>query len=218
MIKKSSYFSSPKPDTELWKYLDFTKFVSLLETNSLYFARADKMLDPYEGTYPLADYQQARKQVFLNCWHQNDFESAAMWELYAQRGEGMAIKSTYAKLEKSLLSYDKQDLHLGEINYIDFATIKESCSDPLEAFAYKRKSFEHEKEVRAVIKCIDQSHCRHKGIFVPINMNELVDEVYIAPYSEDWIRDLAEAMVSKYKLNIPVLKSKLYDDPNSLNI
>jgi hypothetical protein len=218
MFHKSPYFKEPLPQTSLWKFLDFTKFASLLETNSLYFARADKMLDPYEGSYPLTDHHQARQQVFLNCWHQNDFESAAMWELYAQRGEGMAIRSTFSKLKQALSANEDHELHLGEVKYIDFSTIKKPSTDPIAAFAYKRKSFEHEKEVRAVIKCSDQSRCRHKGLFVPVHISELIDEIYIAPYSEDWIRDLAEAMVKKYNLDIPIIKSGLYDQPRRLNV
>ena len=217
-MAKLSYFKTPYPETQLWKYLDFAKFISLLETNSLYFARADKMLDPYEGSYPLANHHRARQQVFLNCWHQNEFESAAMWELYSQRGEGMAILSTFGKLQKCLAANRDYELHLGEVKYIDFSIVKEPSTDPIEAFAYKRKSFEHEKEVRAVIKCTDQSRCRHKGLFLPVQINELIDRIYIAPYSENWIRDLAVAIVAKYDLKIPVIKSGLYDEPRTLNV
>src|SRR3989339_188212 len=36
---------------KIWKYLDFTKFVSLLETDSLYFAKANTMIDRHEGIF-----------------------------------------------------------------------------------------------------------------------------------------------------------------------
>ena len=39
-------------DAILWKYLDFTKFVSLLDKSALHFARTDKLSDPYEGFFP----------------------------------------------------------------------------------------------------------------------------------------------------------------------
>ena len=43
-----------KPEDEnvaIWRYLDFTKFVSLLDRRALFFVRADKIaeLDPFEG-------------------------------------------------------------------------------------------------------------------------------------------------------------------------
>jgi len=40
-------------DQKLWRYMDFTKFMSLLETKSLWFNRSDRFDDPFEGTYPL---------------------------------------------------------------------------------------------------------------------------------------------------------------------
>ena len=47
-------FHNPPPaDTILWRYMDFTKFVSLLEKRSLFFARADKLGDPFEGATPI---------------------------------------------------------------------------------------------------------------------------------------------------------------------
>ena len=37
---------------KLWRYLDFEKFESLLKTKSLFFCRADKFSDPFEGSIP----------------------------------------------------------------------------------------------------------------------------------------------------------------------
>ncbi len=36
----------------VWRYLDFDKFQSLLDTKSLFFCRADKFSDPFEGSIP----------------------------------------------------------------------------------------------------------------------------------------------------------------------
>ncbi len=51
MYQEHQSFTSPDDqDAKIWKYLDFTKFISMLETDSLYFARADKRTPrtPYE--------------------------------------------------------------------------------------------------------------------------------------------------------------------------
>ena len=39
----------PPIETKLWRYMDFAKFVSLLESRALFFVRADKLDDPFEG-------------------------------------------------------------------------------------------------------------------------------------------------------------------------
>ena len=97
-------------NVKIWRYIDFTKFVSLLDTKALFFTRADMLGDPYEGStsyfnkanWPIiykdkilieslhsATSHNAwkRQWTFVNCWHMNEIESAAMWKLYAQTNE-----------------------------------------------------------------------------------------------------------------------------------
>lgn len=46
-------FIQPKDGSiKIWRYIDFTKLVSMLSTQSLYFTRSDKLGDPFEGSYP----------------------------------------------------------------------------------------------------------------------------------------------------------------------
>ncbi len=55
MYKEDSMFESPGNDNiKVWRYIDFTKFVSLLSKNSLYFRRLDLFedKDPFEGSLP----------------------------------------------------------------------------------------------------------------------------------------------------------------------
>lgn len=41
----------PPIDAQLWRYMNFAKFVSMLETRQLFFTRADKLDDPFEGAW-----------------------------------------------------------------------------------------------------------------------------------------------------------------------
>jgi hypothetical protein len=43
------------PALMLWRYMDFAKFVALLEQKALHFARADKLGDPFEGATGIQD-------------------------------------------------------------------------------------------------------------------------------------------------------------------
>lgn len=56
-------FDTPAPDTEIWRYMDLPKFVSLLEKSALFFSRADKIGDPYEGSLTAPTLQGLRAQV-----------------------------------------------------------------------------------------------------------------------------------------------------------
>lgn len=52
-------------EATVWRYLDFDKFKSLLENQSLFFCRADKFSDPFEGSIPRLEAEY-RIQTYKN--------------------------------------------------------------------------------------------------------------------------------------------------------
>lgn len=144
MYKKLDGIISPEDGATLWRYMSLEKFVNMLETKSLFFSRADKFEDPFEGFIPSAlveSYrdsikrvildenftevlikisENSRKYVMCNCWHQNEAESMAMWEKYHMRYSGVAIKTTMQDLKKSFR--DKPNVFIGEIEYSYYNT------------------------------------------------------------------------------------------------
>jgi hypothetical protein len=180
-------FDPPPGDAPLWRYMDFTKFVSLIHTRALYFARADTLGDPFEGAFTRANlafrpYWAEREglpvdffdglaesrrlmplALFVNSWHWNEVESAAMWSLYLRSGEGIAIRSTFTNLCDSLQGEDSL-VFAGQVRYTDYDSVKDVPSDSpehdstlipednaLAPFVHKRRSYEHEREVRVVV-------------------------------------------------------------------
>jgi hypothetical protein len=87
----------------------------------------------------------------LNSWHINEYESAAMWKLYLESDEGIAIQSTLGRLNKSLKD-TKETIFIGKIKYIDYEKESIPESNQYYPFLYKRKSFEYEKELRLFLK------------------------------------------------------------------
>ena len=65
MYKEHATFNPPQDDAVLWRYMDFTKFISLLESRALFFARADKLGDPFEGA-PSIKNKEFRIEAYLN--------------------------------------------------------------------------------------------------------------------------------------------------------
>jgi hypothetical protein len=145
----------------IWRYMDLAKFLWMLEHGALYFCRADLLGDPYEGYYTepevkldeKAAFAHLRKQIvaitrsmYVNCWHMNDSESAAMWKLYTSHHQSVCVRSTYELLSQVLPG----ECMLGCIKYIDYSMDLIDRSIVLNYITHKRKSFEHEKEVRAV--------------------------------------------------------------------
>ena len=142
MYKELKGIGQPEDQDTLWRYMSFEKFANILATESLFFARADKYDDKFEGYIPESikvSYQSAdiridpnifRPYVMCNCWHHGDEESMGMWDKYHLRNSGIAIKTTMRNLKDSLPKEpdepdvfidkpDEPDVFIGKIEYIN---------------------------------------------------------------------------------------------------
>lgn len=150
----------------------------------------------------------SRQHTYVNCWHKNDFESEAMWKLYCPDiKQGIAIKTTYGKLFDALNK--KRYIQIGEIQYIDYTNKLLEGDD---AFWYKRKSFEHEKEVRAIIHHY-QGLEEPMGLNIPVPINDLINSIYISPMAPQWFVEIVKDVSGKYGLSKPILQSQMTAKP-----
>jgi hypothetical protein len=229
------------PDAKIWRYMDFTKYVSLLDSQALFFCRADRIGDPFEGTLSHGTHKAwlqlieseklpadlphkifkiaraFRRWTFLNCWHIGDYESAAMWKLYAKSDEAIAVQSTYS----SLCRVVPERVHVGIVRYIDYDLDEVPSGNSMWPFLFKRKSFEHERELRAVIQepplrdsSIDLDlEPSSEGIFIPVILDGFIQATYVAPFTPDWYFELVTNVTKRFGLQAPVRRSKLQDGP-----
>ena len=173
MSQEDHLIHFPAADETLWRYMDFTKFVDLLETQSLHFARADRLGDPFEGFSLKRHYSVAfpgvedfstedraildnmmshsiRQNTFINCWHHKEYESAAMWRLYSRELDGVAIKSDYNCIVDSIPEQYMDKIRVGQVVYIDGERDTVDTEVQLIHFLAKRLEFEHENEIRLI--------------------------------------------------------------------
>jgi len=235
-------FEAPKDiNVKIWRYMDFTKFVSFLDTQALFFSRSDLLGDPYEGAtshfnktiWPIiyknklmrelmhkttSHNKWKRQWTFINCWHMNEVESAAMWKLYAQTNEAVTIQSTYSLLHSLL----PKNTYVGIVKYINYQTEWLPEGNALYPYVHKRKSFDHEQELRAVItnsptktstdgksKSFNYIPNPESGRLIPIDIPALVQNIYVAPTSPRWFRQLVKSVIAKYGLSIPISESTI---------
>ena len=163
---------------------------------------------------------------YVNCWHVNDFESAAMWRLYCSNHSGVAIKSTVGKLKKSIED-NESDIYIGKIEYIDYRTEVIPTGNSFNTIFRKRLSFAHENELRvclvqlperlegeensAVYSFLDRNP---KGIHLKCKMTELIDEVVVSPLSQAWFTETIKGVLESLVPGLNVKKSDLFDPPN----
>ncbi|WP_198407569.1 hypothetical protein [Pseudomonas syringae] len=246
-------YAVPEPSSRLWRYMDFTKYVSLLSSRGLYFTRTDCFEDIFEGAKglkkrkdgwdshyleffrsairnppekvkcELSDIdieEQAQKllrdlevggenhkrRTFVSCWHESEHESEAMWRLYSTfLANAVAVRTSYQSL---YISLDRDPLiAIGRIKYID---LKNSYAGVNDAFWRKRKSFEHEREVRALLSDYDTQDL---GKIVKCNLEILIEEVLVSPKAPDWFIHLVNDVNEKFGLKVKVSPSELNEVP-----
>lgn len=217
------------PDTIVWKYLDLSKFLDLLLSKKLFMSRSDKFEDQYEGTFSEPTYEEIKKlainnpeflnyykthreKVAISSWHINEYESFAMWQIFTQNSEGLAIQSTIGRLQKALKPEKNLKQYIGQVNYIDYKKEYIPFDDMFFPFLFKRKSFQYEREVRIISDTSDTKININDGIKINVDINQLIDKIYIHPKSENWYKNLVIQLVSKLGFDIEIEKSDLESD------
>ena len=246
-----SFRAPTNKEIRIWRYMDLAKYLALLQRRALFFTRATLLGDPFEGSstipmvvarehieknrhsdHTLAQYKdmpdgisdQISKLVkssvekyMVSCWHMNEYESAAMWRLYLSANEGVCIQSTYNRLRSCL---DKC-IFIGEVNYIDYQTEWFFQGQLFNAIVHKRKSFEHERELRAVFWELHgipeaepyKAKIERAGLWIDIDLPSLIETVHISPAAEPWLVSVIQEATAKYDLHIPVVQSALTGSP-----
>jgi hypothetical protein len=252
MYEEHPAFESPEKDSvKIWRYMDFTKFVSVLDRSALYFVRIDKFRenDPFEGSYPKSNIDlikaghgtisRARlisfgklikylsKRVAINSWHINENESAAMWKLYLKSNEGIAVQSTFGRLKKSFTDKTRV-IYIGRVKYINYERDSIDDTNIFFPLLHKRESFKHEQELRAVLGVLKQTKGKvtttsipkkfltDHQLYVPIDLNTLIENIYLAPTCPNWIYTLVTSVTKKYGLDKQVIPSNLDAKPSTL--
>jgi hypothetical protein len=245
-------YSRPDDQAWVWRFMDLSKLISIIATETLPFVRLDKFQDPYEGFPPLGNRisesdlldlpaeqrakmvadlnrntwnlaEKARQIIFVNCWSVNEHESAAMWKLYVSGSEGVAIRSNCGRL-KNALSNALQAIDIAEVKYIDYrvAGVRSAPMDMLALSMHKRKSFEHERELRVVhwdsteaMDIIRNERRTNSKKLIPIQVDRdaLIERIFVSPTSPTWFKDLVDSVMSKYGVNKQVHRSSLEDGP-----
>lgn len=249
MYKQHKIFDTPENEREIWRYMDFPKFIDILIREELYFPRADKLGDPFEGSLPQASIEKRnltfekmyrpeffkyivprkeapkalsratkslRKFYAISCWNISEEESAALWQLYCSGQGGVAIQTTVGRIKQSFET-EKRDIYIGKVKYINYVKGSIPLDNALYPFLFKRKSFEHEQELRAIVFSPDfvikggslERISYPEGCYVKIVPDILIEKVFVSPMTPKWQSGVVKSVLSKYGLEKKVHQSDL---------
>ncbi len=224
----------------LWRYYKTERFVSLMDTNSIYFASARQFEDPFEGAvavmppnFPVdprysvrevgeSAFEELRRLMKISCWHREDYESDAMWQLYAGERKGVAIRSTPDRIRSAAKpfrlkpEYGIEDLLAGNVKYIDLLKerLKVSMGD---RFWFKHKAFSWEREFRLAVsvRIAEESGVAvpEFGVQVGFDLEALIEKIYLGPsLSKDDV-EIIRAAAAKRGLTDRIRVSSMLGTP-----
>jgi hypothetical protein len=257
--EREPFIAPGNPYATIWRYLDFTKFVALLDTRELFFAPVTAFEDQFEGSYSslnidsredfwarnvggsnpermAASHAELARElphwVFASCWSLSESESAAFWGLYAPVSGGVAVRSTVQSLIECFDSPESTDgpldpLYVGKVDYLDYNKDLIPEHDLLYPFVHKRRSFEFESELRAVITHFPegedadggvtaeelQEATAPDGLTVAVDIQRLIEAVHISPTAPPWFFQLVSSVVERYECFTKVIQSSLSEEP-----
>ena len=261
MYEVHADFPSPPDTARLWRYMDLSRFLCLLHRRALYFCRRDELHDPWEGALSAGVVGQIRSvvgedglsgvaglyglvaaQAVLNCWHENDCESVAMWRLYTSGNDGVAMYTTFARL-KEALSGSIYSINIARVVYADHERdmAKEAASassvealNTMGPILQKRRSYAHESEVRAIIPFPDAPALeryaamenpplgttilvarreRELGLHVPVDPTVLIEGIVLSPNYPPWAIEALQSAIDQAGLPVHIQTSDLLKKP-----
>ena len=87
-------------------------------------------------------------------------------------------------------------------------------ANELRLFVHKRKSYEHEKEVRAVVDIgLPEGSTNTTGLSVPVSIKELIENVYVSPNASEEFFYIVRSVIDKQNLDLKLTKSDLDKNP-----
>lgn len=195
-------------DETVWRYCSAERFEWIVANKQIYFASAAQFTDTFEGAVAVqlaapppdpryADMEPGEKAFFelkrltkLNCWHRAEYESDAMWRLYAGEGKGVAICSSPARMRNAFRpfrlksEYGEESLWGSPVRYVDLANVRMRAA-MLDRFFFKHRAFEWEREFRLAISLRTAAEfgveVPRDGIAVDVDLDKLIDQIIVGP-------------------------------------
>lgn len=108
-------------------------------------------------------------------------------------------------------------VRIAEVEYIDYQTGGFPPSISFNYIMHKRKSFEHERELRTVFWEMDGSpdaqpykpKIEPTGLWIEVDLPSLIEKIHISPTAAPSLATVIQEATAKYELRVPVLQSAL---------
>ena len=205
-----SHYQALDEMSENWKKRQLQEFEEKVP-NFKNTPQYDQIFQTMNKMLSTEELNESIKEKFgVSCWHINDYENEALWKIYTNQGQGIAIETTDIKLKESFIT--TKNIHCDKVRYEDFDAPIEKGHMHYGGFI-KRKAFEYEKEYRAMVMLDEADY--GEGCLVETNLDILIQKVHISPLMPNYFVDAIKYICEKELINFDnkIVCSSLYTKP-----
>ena len=191
-------------DLIIWKYMELPKFFDMLYDKHLFFSNVRLLPDLYECSFPelrkkTKDIEKLKDLVFVNCWTIAEEEDYALWKVYLNNSKyGVAIRTTIGNLKSCLQLSSPYNLSTIRIRRVNYSYKLEKIS--IESIVCTKKPFyKYENELRLWIRAVYNEDVGSDGIKIIMDIDRLIESIYISPFMPYWFNMSLIDIVNKYK-------------------
>jgi hypothetical protein len=227
----------------LTRYVGFSRFLAMIELG-LFVPKASLFEDQLEGVIQFTSVATAPKSVsaselialrewiYVSCWYDDHHESHAMWQIYGNSHESVAVQTTATELIKANWSFPEKPRTLfDKVRYVrpgdkvDFESLSATLlvnNDLPEGFvpAYaahslflKHKGYQFENEFRLVAldpKATAAEKNPLAGKYLSVESSrQLIQKIFVHPLAPSWFEEVVRRTADRYQLQAVVARSSL---------
>jgi hypothetical protein len=219
--------------------MNLKKFINLINSRELFLCRADKFEDLMEGcipefyyeVFPEAERMKYRRltdvfnsvylrNTYINSWSCSENENYALWKIYPQSNNGIAVKTTVKMLRKALVNTHAKD-NIYKVEYLDFDKLDRGYVVPFyflndqegvrRNFAiFKSRQYQYESEVRLLVIDSPLKNENKENMRLSVDIEILIGEVCISPFADLEFEGYVKYILAEKGLkNIKVSRSNI---------
>lgn len=238
-----------QPDDVIVRFVSLENFWHMVESHSNVLARVSTWQDVYEGfvlrlPYLDCDVAHTLKGFYGQCWTKRMSDSEVLWNARCPSGYGVCLKSTVAKLAKSIVAQCSSEEEIAGIGRLDAVEYEEepdgspfaqfdmakvrgvfSChATLLDSFFRKRYEFNDECEVRVILDLPQDAHKdvmqrSYRGALLSYGFDrpeDFIDEVMFHPAMQPDLCECLKCLLQKKGWDkVKIGRSRLYDLPRA---
>src|ERR1043165_7012887 len=220
-------FRTPSDNLSIARYFSEEKFISLLETSSIYLRRMDLFPNKDEIVLSLYDinwirqtqgdkaemnidiYNKEKSWSFISCWTLETTDWRRFWEEYGNKSNAVMVKVSVKRL-KTELNKSEITTFMPIVLYFDIIKHALGIFNSIRMLSRNPLDFKWEQEVRIIVFNFRPKEPLPESMFIPVNLNNIIEEIIVSPFATEEFMEMVRGLLLKKGFSTKILsKSRI---------